>query len=162
MRKYRTIGILTMLMLICVLISGCGGSSGTSSTQSGTSPAEAGKATKLVFIVQPGGAVARQEFAIQPQVAIEDDNGNIVTSATNIVTLSIIGPAIAGKINIPAVDGVAKFTGLSLDNAGNGYSFTATSYGLAGATSEPFNVAPVGGSPTSNTVPSSTSTTTSA
>jgi hypothetical protein len=162
MRKYRAIGILTVLMLIGVLVSGCGGSSGTSGTQSGISPAEAGKATKLVFIVQPGGAVAGQVFATQPQIAIEDDNGNIVTTATGVVTLSIIGPVISGKINIPAVNGLAKFTGLSLDMAGNGFSFTATSYGLGGATSEPFNVAPEGGSTTSSTISSSTSATTSA
>jgi hypothetical protein len=142
MRKYRAIAILLVVMLIGVLISGCGGSSGTSSAQSGTSPAEVGKATKLVFIVQPGGAVAHQIFTTQPQVAIEDDNGNIVTTATGVVTLTIIGPQISGKRDVPTVNGIAKYTDISLDISGDGFSFKATSYLLEGATSDLFSVAP--------------------
>ena len=140
MRKCWAIGAMAVLTLVIVLISGCGGSSGVST--SGNTPAQAGKATKLVFIVQPGGARAGQVFTTQPQVSVEDANGNIVTSSTAMVTLSIIGPVFSGKANVAAVNGVAKFTDLSLDMAGNGYSFTATSYGLEPATSNPFDVSP--------------------
>jgi hypothetical protein len=139
MRKYSVLGLMALLTLIIALVSACGGSSSNTADKSGV---QAGKASKLVFIVQPGGARAGQVFATQPQVAIEDKDGNIVTSATNIVTLTIVGPVLSGKKEVNAVDGIAKFTDISLDAAGDGYTFTATSYGLEGATSAPFSVMP--------------------
>ncbi len=138
MRKYRALASMALLTIIILLVSACGGSSGTTGNSSGQS----GKATKLVFSVQPGDAKAGQVFGTQPQVAVEDDAGNIVTSATNIVTLTIVGPVLSGHKQVNAVDGIAKFTDLALDAAGDGYTFSATSYGLEGTTSAPFSVSP--------------------
>jgi hypothetical protein len=139
MRKYFALGLLALFALIIALVPACGGSSGNTVNNPG---GQAGKATKLVFIVQPGGAKARQIFTTQPQVAIQDKDGNTVTSATNIVTLTIVGPVLSGKKEVNAVDGIAKFSDIALDAAGDGYTFTATSYGLEGATSNPFSVEP--------------------
>ncbi len=43
---------------------------------------------------------------------------------------------------VAAASGVAAFSGLSLDKAGNGYTLSATTPGLPGATSAPFDIFP--------------------
>src|SRR2546425_11423285 len=45
----------------------------------------------------------------------------------------------AGTPSVNAVSGVATFSTLSINNAGNGYTLTASASGLTGATSASFN-----------------------
>ena len=52
------------------------------------------------------------------------------------------GATLNGTASVNAVDGVATFTGLSLNQAGSGYTLVAASAGLPGATSNTFDVTP--------------------
>jgi alpha-tubulin suppressor-like RCC1 family protein len=108
----------------------------------------AGSATKLIFIVQPSNVVAGAAITPGVQVALQDAQGNTVTTATTSITVAIgTNPAsgtLAGTKTIAAVNGVARFSTLSLNTAGTGYTLTASATGLTGATSNAFNVvAPV-------------------
>jgi alpha-tubulin suppressor-like RCC1 family protein len=103
-----------------------------------------GSATKLGFTVQPSGALARQVLSPAIQVAIQDAVGNTVTGATNSVTLAIGanpgGGTLSGTLTASAVNGVATFSTLSIDKAGNGYTLVASATGLSGATSAGFSI----------------------
>jgi trimeric autotransporter adhesin len=108
-----------------------------------------GAAAKLSFTAQPTTATSSQAFAIQPIVAVQDLGGNIVTSGANsnaTVTLGIGSNPAAGTLTCTsgltrtAVAGVATFSGCQINNAGAGYTLTATATGLTGATSTAFTV----------------------
>ena len=108
----------------------------------------AGPATKLVLITQPSGAVQATPFGTQPQVAIEDAAGNIVTTAVNPVTLTITsGTGTAGATlsctsnPVSSVGGIATFSGCAISTSGTGYTLTATASGLTSTTSASFDVA---------------------
>jgi hypothetical protein len=105
----------------------------------------AGTATKLAFTTQPAGAVHPNAFTTQPHVAIEDANGNVVTTNTSAVTLAIgtnpSGGVLACTTNpILASSGVATFAGCKISNSGTGYTLSATDGSLTAATSSTFNV----------------------
>jgi hypothetical protein len=103
-------------------------------------------ATKLAFIVQPGTTIAGA--AIQPtlQVAIQDEFGNTVTTATTLVTVVIGanpgGGTLAGTASRSAVNGVATFSDLAINRAGSGYTFVAVAGTLTTATSTGFDITP--------------------
>ena len=104
-------------------------------------------ATKLAFIQQPSTVV--QNLTMSPvSVAIEDQFSNVVTSATNPVTLTIGANPASGTLfgggPVGASGGIATFTALSIDAAGNGYTLVAATSGLTSATSTAFNVLPTG------------------
>ena len=77
-------------------------------------------------------------------VRILDANGNLTTSTAS-VTIAIGtnpgGGTLSGTLTVAAVAGVATFSNLSINKAANGYTLTAASAGLTGATSNAFNVA---------------------
>ena len=102
-------------------------------------------AIKLEFTVQPNAAGAGNPISPAVQVAVEDVNGSIVTSATTPVTLALSAnpgaATLSGSLTVNAVNGVAIFNGLSLNYVGNGYTLSATAGGLSSATSLPFNIA---------------------
>jgi trimeric autotransporter adhesin len=104
-----------------------------------------GSAAKLAFTQQPAGAVAGVAFTTQPRIAIQDAGGNLVTTATNSVTLAIGtnpgGATLSCTANpVAASAGVASFAGCLLNRAGTGYTLTASSGSLTAATSTTFNV----------------------
>jgi trimeric autotransporter adhesin len=106
-----------------------------------------GPAAKLAFSQQPAGAFTGVAFTTQPRVAIQDAGGNVVTTATSNVTLAIGANPGSGTLSctanpVAASAGVASFSGCRINNAGNGYTLTATSGSLTPATSAPFNVVP--------------------
>ena len=99
---------------------------------------------KLAF-VQPASSAPGQAFSVQ--VAIVDAFGNPITNSTQPVTLALAnnpgGGTLAGFTGPKnAVGGIATFTGLSINNVGNGYTLVATSATLTAATSAPFDVFP--------------------
>jgi len=104
----------------------------------------AGQAQKLAFTTQPIGAAAGQIFGTQPVIQIQDNSGNLITSSSVTVTLAIgTNPgsgSLTGTISVSAVNGVATFSDLAISVAGNGYTLSASSSGLTGATSSTFNV----------------------
>src|SRR5437773_2092056 len=116
-----------------------GGCSGSGPVQ----PTGVGAAAKLVFTVQPSNAVAGAANAPAVQVAVQDAQGNTVTTGTTSITVAIgTNPAsgtLAGTKTAAAVNGVATFSTLSLNKASTGYTLTAAATGLTGATSTAFN-----------------------
>ena len=104
-----------------------------------------GGANRLVFSVQPVNAAVGTPITPAVEVQIQDASGNPVTSATNPITISLgTNPgnaALAGMTTVNAVAGVAKFSNLSINKPGAGYTLTATSTsGLTGTTSSAFDV----------------------
>src|SRR5207247_242978 len=94
--------------------------------------------------VPPRTADVAQPITPAIQVAIQDAFANTVTSATNGVTLALAtnpgSGTLAGTKTVNAVGGIATFSGLSIDKAGTGYAFAATSLTLTGATSAAFDI----------------------
>jgi uncharacterized repeat protein (TIGR03803 family) len=87
-------------------------------------PALAGSATgpKLAIATQPPSSITAGGSISPILVDVENANGTVNTTATNSVTLSVYygpsGSSIVGTTTVSAVNGVATFSGLSLDTAG--------------------------------------------
>jgi hypothetical protein len=116
-------------------------SSPPSNTGSGIT---AGIPAKLVFVTQPTSTEEKASIAPAIRISIQDANGNSVSNASNRVMLSLKsnpgGAALEGTTSIAAIDGLAAFTEVSLDEPAAGYTLTANSAGLASATSATFSV----------------------
>jgi hypothetical protein len=102
-------------------------------------------ATQLAFIAQPANTNALEPFPTAVQVEIRSASGARITSATDAVTLAIGtnpgGGTLTGTRTVNAVNGVATFSGLSIDRSGTGYTLSASSGSLTSAASAAFNVA---------------------
>ena len=101
----------------------------------------------LVFAVQPSTALPL--VAIQPavQVAVVDADGNRVTNFTGQITIAIghnggllLPGTLSGTKTVTVVNGVATFSDLSIDQAGNGYTLVATVVGATNTESAAFNI----------------------
>ena len=121
------------------------------STSVALSPAQvvnSGGATALLITAPPSGAQPGVAWATQPTVNVLDASGNIVNNSDASITLAITtgtptsgGPGtLIGTTTVSAVNGVATFSGLSIDTAGVGYRLTATSGVLTPADSALFSV----------------------
>ncbi len=102
-----------------------------------------GNGTQLAVTTQPPGSVTPgTPFGLT--VADEDSAGVIDTSFNGTVTLSLGsnpgGSTLGGTLTATAVDGVATFSNLTLNNGVAGYTLQATAGGLSTATTSPFNV----------------------
>ncbi len=132
-------GLWVGVVLCGVALGGCSGSSGGPVAPTGVGPA-----AKLIFTVQPSNAAAGAGITPAMQVAVQDAQGNTVTTATTSITLAIgTNPAsgiLSGTVTVAAVNGVATFSTLSLNMVGTGYTLTATATGLTSATSSAFNI----------------------
>ena len=112
----------------------------------GVAPAAA---SQLVVSAQPPSSVtAGQPFGLG--VTVEDRFGNVETGYTGSVTVAIStnpGAAKLGGTLTAAVDqGIATFTGLTLDQPGTGYILQATAPNLPAVTTAALDVtAPAGG-----------------
>ena len=113
-----------------------------SSNPSGTFNVLPGPASQVIFTAQPGSLTAGQDLGTIT-VQVEDANGNLVTTNSSTVTLSVgKGPGnITGTLSAQAVGGVATFTGLSINQAGP-YFITASDGNLKAGHSANFNVTP--------------------
>src|SRR5439155_1089414 len=100
-------------------------------------------ATNLAFTTQPQSTQAGQTMAAV-RVTARDASGNTVTSYTGLITVAIGanpgGGTLSGTTIVNAVNGVATFSNLSINNPGNGYTLTASASGLTGTTSASFNI----------------------
>lgn len=105
-----------------------------------------GPVAKLAFGQQPVAAIAGVAIAPAVQVTALDAQDNPVSDATAEVTLTLgtnPGSAtLSGTLTATQVNGVATFPDLSLDQAGAGYTLTASATGLAAVTSASFDVVP--------------------
>jgi hypothetical protein len=117
----------------------------------------AAAATALDFTSQPPATVpAAAGFGFQ--VVAEDAFGNVDHAFSGPVTVVIAtnpsGGAITGTATVSASSGIATFSGISLNEAGQGYTLQASSGALARATSNPFGVtAPIPTVSTAQVVP---------
>ena len=101
----------------------------------------------LAFTVQPHTTMPL--FTIQPavQVTVLDAFGNRIPTFTGPVTIAfghnggvLAAGTLSGTKTVNAVNGVATFSDLSIDRLGDGYTLVASSAGLTGAESTPFNI----------------------
>jgi hypothetical protein len=100
-----------------------------------------GPATHLAVKTAPANATLGGKFGLT--VSALDDAGHVdlnYSSAISITTAAALG----GVTQVAAVDGVATFSGLSLNKVGLGYSLTISSPGVTGTTvkigvTQPFN-----------------------
>ena len=103
-----------------------------------------GAPNKLAFTVQPLNAGANVAIAPAIVVNAQDSQGNPTPSFTGAVVLGLAtdptGATLGGTLTTNAVAGVATFAGVSVSLTGNGYVLSASSTGLTGASSLPFNV----------------------
>lgn len=119
---------------------------GTAITQAATVTVTPGPPTQLCFTVQPRNTLAGVAITPAVQVTATDASGGIATGFTGLVTVAIgtnpAGGALSGTTSVAAVNGVATFADLSINNVGTGYTLTVTANGFTGATSVPFNIYP--------------------
>src|SRR5207249_876523 len=105
-----------------------------------------GSATQLVFTLQPTTATAGGTIKPAVRVTARDALGNTATGFVGNVTVAIgtnpAGGTLGGTRTFAAIAGVATFPSLSINQAGSGYTLSATAVGLTGATSAPFDIVP--------------------
>ena len=98
---------------------------------------------QIVFSVEPGSSPAGAALA-PVVVAIQDASGGTAESASIPVTLALGanpgGGTLTGAQTVDAVDGVATFTDLSIDEPGSGYTLVASAGALPDVTSETFDI----------------------
>jgi hypothetical protein len=123
-----------------------GGASGTSAAFNIT----AGAPTQLVFTSSPGDTRVGVAFTNQPVVEARDAFNNVAIGFTGPVTLTITGgtgapgATLGGTVTVNAVNGVASFSGLSIDKIGTGYRLTASIAGPITVDSAAFNITATG------------------
>ncbi|PWH19006.1 MAG: hypothetical protein DDG59_04340, partial [Anaerolineae bacterium] len=94
-------------------------------------------ATKLVFTQYPSSAFENLPFAQQPVVRAEDDDGNLAITYEGYIFIDLANNPVGGLL-LPgpyykkAVDGVATFSGLYINKAGEGYALKAFGLGSSG------------------------------
>jgi len=106
----------------------------------------AAPATHLAFTVQPAGSGGDQNYTADETFSIDVTaltNGDNPATGPVSVSLSLTGgAALTGGGTISTVAGVAHFPNVAVRTVGTSYSLSASSTGLAGATSTSFAVTP--------------------
>jgi hypothetical protein len=100
-------------------------------------------AAKLAFVQQPSGASTGAAISPAVTVAVEDANGNTVTSDTSTVTLTLSSGTFASgstTVTASAVNGVATFSNLIINTPGS-FTLAASDGSLTGTTSSSFTIA---------------------
>jgi len=122
------------------------GSAGRTPAASNPFDITASAPTALMYTVQPTRVTAGVPMIPDVEVTIADSLGNRIPGDTRTVTVALGtnpgGSTLGGTTVVNAVDGVARFPGLTLDKVGTGYTLLASAAGVAGAGSAPFDVSP--------------------
>ncbi len=105
--------------------------SGTAVATSEPFTVTTGAPARLAFSAQPGGGTGGIAWQDQPVVEIQDAGGNLVTTGTANVALTITTGTGSGTLTcsanqLPAVRGVAAFSGCAIDRTASAYTLTAT------------------------------------
>jgi YVTN family beta-propeller protein len=102
-----------------------------------------GPATQIAFSQQPTNQYTGDPFDPVVQVELRDANGNVAVNDQGQVSIAVgTNPnagTLMGTTTVSAVDGVASFPGISIDQPGRGYALRASSDGMS-ATSDRFNL----------------------
>ena len=103
-----------------------------------------GPASRLGFLQQPTTTAAGRPMSPPVTIAVEDFNGNLVPSYSGTVTLSLgsspPGGTLGGITTAGVAGGIAMFAGLTLDQAGIGYTVVASAPSISPATSVSFDI----------------------
>jgi hypothetical protein len=110
-------------------------------------PFDPGPATKLAFTSQPTNSPAGDFGLNDIRVSVQDNFGNTITSggaASTSISISIAnnvgGATLSGTNSKAAINGVALFDDLGIDNTANGYKLAAAGGVLTPVQSNNFNV----------------------
>jgi len=102
-------------------------------------------ASQLGYQQTPTTGTAGQALSPSVTVAVEDAFGNVIATDTSTVTIAIAsgpgGLATGSTTSAPATNGVATFSNLVFDTAGN-YTLSVSDGGLTGVTTGPITVNP--------------------
>ncbi|MBP9890301.1 MAG: putative Ig domain-containing protein [Planctomycetes bacterium] len=105
----------------------------------------AGVSAALRFSLQPASAQNGMPLDPVTKVKVIDVYGNVVTGATNSITLALpaamTGATLSGTLSVAAVSGEATFSNVILTGSAGSYRFEATSGALKLATSNLFSLA---------------------
>ncbi len=101
-------------------------------------------ASQLAFTASvSAGQIAGQSFTVT--VTVEDSTGTAVPSFSGLVTIALginpINAALGGTHTVATINGVATFSGLTINKPGTGYTLIATSGMLPAKSSATFNFA---------------------
>ena len=103
-----------------------------------------GPPAQLAFRTQPATCSAGASITPAVQVDVRDTRGFLSVGANNLVTLALGenpgGANLSGTCTVAAVNGIATFPDVRVDEPGSGYALVATSPGLVGAESASFGV----------------------
>ena len=103
-----------------------------------------GAPAQLVYSVEPTNAVSTVAVSPAIKIQVQDAGGNLVTTATDSITLAINNNpgsgTLSGTFTVAAVSGEATFNDISIDKIGSGYTLDATASGLSTATSASFDI----------------------
>jgi trimeric autotransporter adhesin len=111
-------------------------------TSSSFSPTGPGAATQLVYTTQPVAGASESTLSTQPVIKVEDSGGNVVTSASDTLSLSVApsNSALSNCSNLTTIAGVATVTGCTFAGSETtSYTMTASSGALAPAASSAFS-----------------------
>jgi len=103
---------------------------------------------QLTVVNQPSNAIYDVNIGPAITVEIRDSSGDIVDSATHIVTMAFgADPSggtatLGGTLTVAAVAGVATFSNININTLAVGYTLNFTAAGLISATSTAFNIEP--------------------
>jgi hypothetical protein len=140
-----------LVVLLTVLVAAChfdklfNDSGGSAASRGGSGPPVP---THLIFLTQPSDAAAGATIAPPVRVAAEDDQDRVVATFSGTISIaigqdgSLLGGArLNGTTNVAAVNGIATFADLSIDQPGvSDYTLVARSSPLVSAQSAPFKV----------------------
>ncbi len=110
-----------------------------------TAMSVAGPPTRLAFLTEPTRALAGDTIEPAVRVAVQDQYGNLVLSAADVVSLGLgvsptPGAKLIGTVDVAAAGGVATFPDLAIDSAGIGYTLVANAGARTGAQSVAFDI----------------------
>jgi uncharacterized repeat protein (TIGR03803 family) len=124
-----------------------GGVNGDGAILQFTGFSSTGGGTSLAFAQQPVSTTPSATLGTIT-VDIDNSNGDILTSDDSDVTLTLAGGSsgamLDGTTTVAAVNGVATFTGLSVNTIGNDYTLNASDGTDISATSDTFSIAAAG------------------
>jgi hypothetical protein len=107
-------------------------------------------ATQVVITQQPPATV-KVSTPFSLQASIEDQYGNVVTSASNTVSVAFAsnptGATLGGTLSVSPSQGVATFSNLTINKTGSGYTLNVSSSGFSSAVTSPINVTKTGKTP---------------
>ena len=104
-------------------------------------------ASRVGFLTQPASLVAGTPFSPPITVAVQDQYGNTVTSASNTITIGVSHSTLnipfstgQNQISVNATNGLVTFSGLTINKAASAARLFLSSSNLTGALSQAFDI----------------------